>query len=192
MTLPLLHATREQWLCAAAAALITRFRIPPRGPWRVTCGWPSQRALSAQGRILGQCWPVAASGDRTIELIISISLDDPIEVLAVLVHELVHAHLSEGVGHRTPFPTVVRAIGLEGPPSATRPGQGFREAAVEILASVGRYPHASLDLSLRKKQGTRMIKGACPLCGYTIRLSRLWLAVAVPLCPVHEVEMQIG
>lgn len=132
-----------------------------------------------------------ASGDRTIEIIISITLDDAVEVLSVLAHELAHAHLPEGTGHRAPFARLVKAMGLEGKPTATVVGEVFRANVAPVLAELGPYPHASLDYTSRKKQGTRMLKAECPFCGYTIRLTRKWLEVATPRCPVHEVEMAV-
>ena len=33
------------------------------------------------------------------------------------------------------------------------------------------------------RQGTRMMKVVCGECGYTLRTTRRWLAVAVPVCP---------
>lgn len=34
-----------------------------------------------------------------------------------------------------------------------------------------------------KKQSTRLIKVMCAACGYTMRITRKWLEVAVPDCP---------
>jgi hypothetical protein len=34
-----------------------------------------------------------------------------------------------------------------------------------------------------KKQTTRLIKVSCKDCGYVMRITRKWLAVAVPECP---------
>lgn len=43
-------------------------------------------------------------------------------------------------------------------------------------------------MSASKRPGTaattRMRKAACPRCGYTIRLSRQWIAAGLPACPV--------
>lgn len=182
---------REAWLTRAARALIQRYDIPPRGPWRITCGWPSRRGTAARSRVLGECWSPTASGDGTTEIIVSIVLDDALEVLGVLAHELAHAHLPEGVGHRAPFARLVRRMGLEGKPTATVVGEAFRAAMAPVLAELGPYPHASLDVTARKKQGTRMLKAECPFCGYTVRLTRKWLEVATPRCPVHEAEMLV-
>jgi len=183
--------TREGWLRTACQKMIQLFDLPPRGPWRVTCGWPSKRATATNGRVLGQCWSSSCSADSTIELIVSITLDDPVEVLAVAAHELIHASLPEGTGHRAPFARKARAIGLDGKPTATTPGPAFVKAIAPLLEDLGSYPHASLDIAARKKQSTRMKKASCAFCGYTVRLSRKWLEVAVPRCPVHELEMQV-
>jgi hypothetical protein len=34
-----------------------------------------------------------------------------------------------------------------------------------------------------KPQGSRMIRAGCSCCGYTIRLSALWIAIGLPTCP---------
>lgn len=182
---------REAWLSRATLALIRLFDVEPRGPWRVTCGWPSRRGTAAKARVIGECWSPGASRDGTIEIVVSIVLDDVLEVLAVLAHELVHGHLPEGTGHGPAFARKVKAMGLEGKPTATVVGEAFRQAVAPVLVELGPYPHARLDYTARKKQSTRMIKGECPVCGYTIRLTRKWLEVAIPRCPVHECEMAV-
>lgn len=184
-------STREAWLVRAATGLIRLFDIEPRGPWRVTCGWPSSRGTAARSRTLGECWSPAASRDRTIEIIVSITLEDAVEVLGVLAHELGHAHLPEGTGHRAPFARLVRAMGLEGKPTATVVGDAFRQAVAPLLAELGPFPHRSLDVTQRRKQSTRLLKAECPFCGYTVRVTRKWVEIAVPRCPVHEVELAV-
>lgn len=184
-------SNREAWLTRATEALIRLFDAPPRGPWRVTCGWPSRRGTAAKSRVIGECWSPRASGDGTIEIIISIALADAVEVLGVLAHELAHAHLPEGTGHRSPFARLVKKMGLEGKPTATVVGDTFRANVARVLDELGPYPHASLDYTTRKKQGIRMLKAQCAFCGYTVRLTRKWIEVALPRCPVHELEMKI-
>ena len=46
---------------------------------------------------------------------------------------------------------------------------------------------APLDLSTLPVGKTRLLKCRCPACGYTVRVTRKWLKVAVPSCPVHRV-----
>lgn len=39
------------------------------------------------------------------------------------------------------------------------------------------------------KQTTRMRKAECATCGYTIRVSRAWIAVGMPSCPCGAGEL---
>lgn len=41
----------------------------------------------------------------------------------------------------------------------------------------------------KKKQTTRLIKVECPACGYIIRVTRSWLLVGVPYCPIDVIPM---
>lgn len=36
------------------------------------------------------------------------------------------------------------------------------------------------------KQSTRLIKAYCDECGYTVRVTRKWIRVAFPICPLHQ------
>lgn len=37
-------------------------------------------------------------------------------------------------------------------------------------------------VKLKKKQGTRLLKAECEKCGYTVRVTKTWLAVGMPAC----------
>jgi hypothetical protein len=184
---------REAWLHAVAEGLREIFAshgatIPNK--IRLTCGFPSKRAFSARRQRVGECWSSAASKDAHIEIIISPVLDDPMKVAGVLAHELVHATVGIGFGHRGPFAKLARAIGLEGKMTATTEGDTFKQVVAPILESVGPYPHAELSNKLSKKartkQGTRLLKLQCPTCGYTVRITQKWLdEVGPPACPRH-------
>ena len=86
---------REQWLQDAVEHLAPVFKqrtglgLPDV---HESVGWPSTRGLSAKRRTVGQCWPTQEHG---AQIFISPLLDDAFDVLAVLVHELVHAFLYE-------------------------------------------------------------------------------------------------
>jgi hypothetical protein len=181
--------TREEWLSAAVAELRPLFiangyPLPDR--IRVSCSFPSQHARSLN-RAIGEHWSSAASDDGTHEILISQVIDDPMEVLGVLIHELSHA-ATDGDGHRGRFVGCVRSFSLEGKPSATTIGAAFHEDFSPLAESLGAYPHGRLNVSaIRKTQSTRMLKAFCPGCGYTIRLSARWAMrgdqVNVPYCP---------
>ncbi len=82
--------TREAWLEAAVRQLTPIFAnagyaIPH---CRVLCGFASSGVRSGH---VGQCWSTRSSKDGMNQIFISPALEDPIEVLDTLVHELVHA-----------------------------------------------------------------------------------------------------
>jgi predicted Zn-ribbon and HTH transcriptional regulator len=184
--------TREQWLHRVAKQLErTIFRGQVIPAYRVTCGFPSKSALSMRRRRIGECWSAKASGDGHFEVIISMTIDDPAEVAAVLVHEMVHAIVGLAAGHRGPFAALAREVGLEGQLTATHAGPELVERLNAIIGALGPYPHAKLGAtSAPKTQSTRLIKCACGGCGYVVRTTRRWLDVAgAPICPACEVQM---
>lgn len=191
------NPNRETWLLAASRALAPWFEAEgmPLPPHRIACGFPSTRALSTKGRRIGECWSDMVSSDGVAELLISPVLDDPQEVAATLVHELIHAAIGCDHGHDPTFAAAARRMLLEGKPTATVASDAFRERVAPILAELGPYPHAKLipGGAGRKKQGTRLRKAWCATeeCGYTVRVTAKWLEIGPPHCPLHgamEVE----
>jgi hypothetical protein len=177
--------TREGWLVQASNYMRPIFRA-------ASMEIPARVRMSVSimpKKVRGICYSPEASSDGSTELLIRISEDDPIEVLGVLGHELVHSAVGTSAGHKAPFVRGVRALGLDGKATATIPGPRFRELMDPIVAKLGPFPHAALNyLGARtgpKKQGTRMLKASCEECGYTVRLTRKWLDVGPPGCPNH-------
>lgn len=178
------HATREEWLAAATEQfrpLIGQFATVPANV-RVSCGLPSRGAFGAKKRTIGECWSPKNSADKVTEVFVSPTIDDPHEVLGTLAHELVHAAVGVEAGHKAPFARVAKAIGLTGKMTATVVGDELRVKQEAMLGILGAYPHGRLDYSKRKKQGTRMLKVACPSCGYQIRTTQKWIDVGLPTC----------
>lgn len=178
---------RESWLTLLAAKVAPWFaelgQPVPEGI-RLSCGFPSRLGLGARNRRVGECWDgsVSAAGHR--EIFISPVLDDPVEVAQVIVHELLHAALPDGVGHRGAFPRLARALGLEGRPSATLPGDAFRARIAPILVEVGPYPHTRITPAARPPRPRGDLRARCGACGYSARVTRKWLdAVGAPICP---------
>lgn len=189
--------TREQWLTRGLEALRPWFkaqagRAIPRKV-KATCGFPSKMALSESKQRIGECWSDKASTGKTFEIFVSPVLDKPIDVLETLAHEAVHATVGLKAKHGGAFKQVATAIGLEGPMTATSAGKVFEEFAKKALKKLGKYPHAKLRASTNgeKKQGTRLLKCECPECGYTARVTAMWLVSAgAPLCPLDEIPME--
>jgi len=188
------QALREQWLNNAVTSVRGIFHangFPIPDHVRVSCGFPSKRARSLY-RNVGEHFSPDASEDATHQIFISPVLDDSVEVLGVLVHELSHA--VTGAEHGLAFKQCVRKVWLEGNPSATKVGVNFRTNFAPILDSLGIYPHAKLNVEgSYKPQGTRMLKAVCGTCvvhapdgtvksQYTIRVSKGWADKGLPTC----------
>jgi len=189
------NITREQWLKRMAKHLSREFKrqfytVPEN--IRVSCGLPSSRAFGAKRKTIGQCWDKAASDDKHFEIFVSPTVDDPIEVAATLAHEMVHAVVGLKAGHKKPFVDCARSIGLEGKPTATVAGLRLKEFIIAGLEKIGQYPHAKIDYSSKKKQGTRLVKVACPNqeCDfleelgkvYSVRMSAQVIEYGLPAC----------
>lgn len=109
-------------------------------------------------------------------------------MLDILAHELIHA-LTPGHGHKGRFKQIAIRIGLEGKMTATIAGPKLKPRLDAIVKKIGKYPHAELTPGQRaagspKKQPIRLIKVKCQ-CGYTVRITRKWLEVGPPHCPLH-------
>lgn len=189
-------ATREEWLNAVAQALAPHFKklgatLPP---FRVSIGFPS---TGRRGKRIAECHAAVSSKDSHHEIFIRPDQAEPMDVAALLAHELVHAGVGLDAGHGPAFKRVARALGLEGPMRSTTPGKAFRELAGGILAEVGPLPHAMLRLrrsisDAPKKQTARMIKAECKECGYLARVTRQWLDnLGAPICPLDQIPMEV-
>lgn len=179
--------SREEWLGRMVDSLRPLFAEhghPLPGRVRVSCGWPSRSALSGRNRRIGEAWSHRCSGDGAHETFLSPTLADPVEVGAVLVHELVHHAVGVEAGHKGPFRTLALAVGLTGPMRATSAGPELERRLHALAEELGPYPHAALHGGDgRKKQTTRMLKVACAACGCIVRMTRQWLdEVGAPTC----------
>lgn len=192
------YQTREQWLLAALTLMRPLFenrgyKVPEV---RVSCGWPSNRALSVKGRVLGQAWCKEASSDKVGQIFISPFLDKtagPQEVLAVLIHEQVHQVVGVKESHNKVFGKCARAVGLEGKLTSTVAGKDLMEVFTKWDKQLGPYPHSKLDSNKSpiKKQSTRLIKCQCTASEYCVRITRKWLEeYGAPISPVNNKPMK--
>ena len=167
--------TREQYF-AAALPLLQRHVFTPAGLTlpanvRIGVGTLSNRKAGAR-HTLGVCFPVAASSDSTIEITMSPEIENACVLLSTICHELIHAIDGNKNGHKGPFRRMALAIGLTGKMTETVAGEDLNATLETIVKELGPYPHAKLDTSIRKKQGTRMIKVECTSCGWSFRTSQ--------------------
>lgn len=184
-------ATREAWLQAGAELMAPWFeeaganKVPPI---RVSCAWAKR---AARGTV-GWCWHRDVSADGVNEIQISPEKDDPVKVLGILLHEMIHASDNGESGHKGYFRRTAQALGLEGKMTATVEGDELRVKLQAIADELGPYPHAALTPTARVgKQGTRMLKLICPEDGYTLRTTRKWIDLGFPSCPCGS-EMELA
>lgn len=175
--------TREEWLSAFVKYMRPVFvaaGVPLPEKIRISCAFPV-RTRTAIGQILSRL----VSADSTREIFISPVLSDAARVCDVVIHELVHAALPEGSGHRKEFRRLALKLGLTGKMTATTAGEQLR-AWLETVIPVflGPYPHSKvMSFDTGKKQTTRLIKLQCPDCEMVIRTTRIWLEeVGAPTC----------
>ncbi len=183
--------TREEWLNQALLELQAHVFVASGVAWRedvkirVSCGWPSSKALSLKHRTIGTCHTREQSKDKVNEIFVSPYVDESLEVLATEAHEIIHALDNCKSHHKGFFLTTMKQIGLEGKPTATHAGTELITRLNGIIEKIGTYPHATLDPAIKdKKQSTRLVKAECPECGYVIRTTRKWIDEAgLPTCP---------
>src|SRR3970282_413591 len=123
---------------------------------------------------------------KVFEVFISPTLAEPVKVLDVLTHELVHATVGLKAKHGKLFKRCALAVGLEGKMRSTHAGDALVKLLTGHAKTLGHYPHDELEhmTTGERKQGTRLLKAECGACGYTGRVTRKWLdAAGAPLCP---------
>src|SRR5277367_3241368 len=191
------HDTRESWLRAATRGLTPYFAscglvIPEN--IRHAIAFPS---TGRKGARIGECWHSSTSDDGNFEIIVRADIADPVEVLGVLVHELIHAVLPADAGHGKLYKEAAIKIGLEGQMRHALPSQLLHPRLVELAESLGTLPHARLNIERGrdnrpadqpKKQRARLLKAECAGhgCGYTVRITAKWVdELGAPHCPKH-------
>ena len=182
--------TRELWLQNAVDLVSPIFKnkgytIPKI---QVSCGFPS---TGNKSKHVGQCWGRSSTNDGTNQLFISPVLDEPVQVLDTLVHELVHA-VDDCMHHHGPeFKKIATDVGLQGLMREASAGPWLQEQLTGIARQLGKYPHSKINLthSSSKKTGPRP-RAKCKKCGYEVTPLKKWLHMGPPLCPKHTTEME--
>lgn len=184
------YTTREEWLIAFTNRARPVFeahgyKIPENV--RVSVGFTSKGAKSNR---IGECWSSQSSEDGAFEIFITPSIGNASRIADIHTHELIHATVGLEAGHKKPFVDCMKALGLEGKPTATTAGTKWHDWADPILEELGPLPHAALKSggNGQKKQSTRMIKCECEFCGFIMRTSAQWIeaAAGLLLCPDPE------
>ena len=203
------HDLHESWLRAAVNLLRPYFvdiGYPLPEHIRTAIAFPS---TGRKGKRLAECWHSTSSEDDSFEIFIRADLAEPIDVLGVLVKELVHSALPDGVGHGKEFKTAALKAGLQGPMRTAKPGILLQGRLLEMANTLGPLPHARLHIDQSpltaiaplaavaldgpKKQRMRWLKAECRAdgCDYLARITAKHVrGIGPPHCPKHG-EMHV-
>lgn len=163
-----MNSTRIRWLEKAYQSL--REELLPEAPEKINIsfGFPSQGHLRSKYKTIGEHWSGFTDGSF-ISLHPLLGMD-PVNMLAVLVHEMIHSAFPED-GHRGKFPKTAKRVGLVGKMTATVPGHDLLQRLNSLNIELGPFPPGSGDLVKTRKQSTRLIKLVCQ-CSRILRASR--------------------
>lgn len=166
--------TREEWLRVAighlSLVLAEQGEIMP-DKWNVSAGWPYLTGRKA----IAECWSPVVSAEGVTEIFVSPELSDPVEILPVLLHEMIHAAIGVDKKHGPEFKRVARGLGLEGKLTSTHAGPALAERLADIAVLLGPYPHAAM----RKVE----LKKAADKVGY-------WPTYISPVDPNYRVQVR--
>lgn len=163
-----MNSKRIRWLEQAYHRL--RKDILPEAPPKVNIafGFPSGGHLRLKNKTIGEHWSGFTDGSF-ISLHPTLG-KDPVNMLAVLIHEMIHAAYPND-GHRGRFPKTAKRVGLVGKMTATVAGHALLSRLNDLSKKLGSFPPGSGDLVKTRKQTTRLIKLICS-CGRILRASR--------------------
>ena len=183
------HATRESWLLAAIELLKPLFAekhyvVPP---CQVSCGFTSTGVKNGH---IGQCWSKKSSANQINQIFISPTLGNPYEVIDTLVHELVHAVDDCQNKHGKEFKKIALKMGLKGPMRSAEAGPEFKVRLNQLLVNLGPYPHAQLQVSMKKAAKQDRPRAKCKKCGFQVPMLKKFLAYGPPICPQDKVLME--
>lgn len=187
-------ATREAWLLDASdklRELLKQHGAKVPAQIAVSVGFAGHNARKRRG----ECWNTSASdGGKVNQIFISPLLDEPVQVLSTLTHELIHAADNCASQHTGFFGQVARSVGLEGKLTSTHAGEDLAMVLKDISDELGPYPHVKLNMSGSnvKKQTTRLIKVQCNVCGMPLRVTAKWLTAYAEetwTCPCGDGEI---
>lgn len=145
-----MHKHPHAWLSAAIPKLqrlITQAGGTPCKVVQVHWGFCGGASVTSE---LGSCWDAALSSNDIIQIFISpIGGDDPVIVLATLLHELIHAATERD--HGTRFRSVARGVGFKDFLHTYREGM-TAELTLKlgrINSRLGRFPGGSLAQAVK-------------------------------------------
>jgi len=155
--------TREDWLYKANEKLIPYIQqhttlLIPR--FYLSVGFP-------KGKYVGQCWSGKLSEDGLPHIFISPTVDDPIDVLSILGHEIIHTVLPNA-GHRVEFSQLAAKCGYIKPWTGHVINNRYKAYLEEVAKELGEYKHSKLSVPIRGSKGSRLRKYVCSTCNVIV------------------------
>lgn len=196
---------REQWLHGAVDKLREHFKnagYKYSESLRVSCGWPVRGGLSETKRVVGQYFPPDQSVDGVPQIFISPYLDDKHQILATLVHELIHDCFPFEEKHGPNFKEAAKKLGLVGKATHTSPSDQLKFSLFDqLIDELGPFDHGRIEGTEGsdgpKKQKGRQLKVFCPRLDlhensgdYILRASQKVINMGLPECPVCGTQME--
>lgn len=139
--------TREEWLHKAIKEMRPWFEekgFPLPKKMGISCGFVKGRGDKG----IGQCWDPSHTSDETTHMFICPTQDNPLRVLDILLHELIHAAVGCKEKHRGNFRKLALEFGLAGKMTATYAeiGSPLYKELYKIAEKLGKYPHSGIIL----------------------------------------------
>jgi Zn finger protein HypA/HybF involved in hydrogenase expression len=181
--------TREAWLQAAVEKLRPLFaakghQIPPV---QVSIGFTNG---GPRCHHIGQCWPSHMAEDKISHIFIVPGLGNPVEILDVLVHELVHAVDNCASSHGKVFKKIALSVGLEGHMRSAHAGAKLKAQLGELAQDLGPLQHGALAKRPKRAINAKRPRARCKECGYEVPMLKRFLEYGPPLCPQHKTIME--
>lgn len=139
--------TREQYL-RRAATIINQKILKPKAEVELPETW-FVSVMEPAGKVIGRAWPASHDAHH---MFVSATMEDPVQVLGTLAHEMIHLAVGVQEKHNKVFGAAARAIGLEGKLTATHPGEELAVELKKIDELLAGYPHKPLNVKLKEKQ----------------------------------------
>ena len=153
---------------------------------RISCGFPS---TGKRGRRIGECWPTHICSGGLNEIFISPLVDNPLEVIGIIFHELVHAVDDCKSGHGKRFKEIATSIGLTGKMIHAHPNEELTSIARAIVEDLGPYPHKQLIVKPKAASKRERPYAQCEECGYRVPMLKKYLQFGPPICPVDHIQL---
>lgn len=184
------HITREDWLQEAAELILLEVILPVYTPretmqLKLSVGYPPN--TKANSKIISCCMASHVSEGGFNEIFISPEINDSLQVLTALTHEIVHALVDCQGGHQGGFRKIAKRIGFEGRIAHAQAGRVLKAKLHDYITLLGAIPHSKINLSQVPRQTNRNLKVWCD-CGFKFNTSRTQIETVLNnhgliLCP---------